>query len=177
MSRVGKIPVKIPSGVAVTVDGDVVAVQGPKGSLKTQLGSGVSAAVSDGNVTVSRVTGGKQARANYGTARSLINNMIVGVSDGWKKSLELQGVGYGAQLSGTNLTLKVGLSHEVVLPVPTGVTCNVEKTMIHIEACDKQLVGIFAAKIRKIRPPEPYLGKGIRYLNEQVRRKAGKTGK
>lgn len=177
MSRIGKQPVTVPSGVTASVHGDSVTVQGPKGKLEHMVPAGIKVTVDEGKLKVDRLAGGKQARANYGTTRALLQNMVVGVTEGWKKALELQGVGYTVQLSGSTLNLKVGLSHEVRIAIPKGIECKVDRTSIALEGCDKQLVGVFAARIRRVRPPEPYLGKGIRYQDERVRRKAGKTGK
>ena len=177
MSRVGKVPIEIPSGVQVKISGPAVSVQGPKGKLELTLGEGVAIEQKDNTLTVSTTSNSKQARANFGTTRSIISNMVVGASKGWKKNLELHGTGYNASLSGDQLTLNVGLSHKVIMTIPEGMTCKAQKTKIELESADKQVVGNFATKIRSMRPPEPYLGKGVRLSDEVVRRKAGKTGK
>jgi large subunit ribosomal protein L6 len=176
MSRVGKQPIEIPSGVTVSQSSGVVTVEGPRGKLDYRPGSGVSVASEEGKVTVSVLSEDKQARSNFGTTRAIINNMVVGVTKGWKRALELSGVGYTAELQGSELALSVGYSHEVKITIPEGVTCKASKTAIELEGNDKQLVGVTAAKIRWVRPPEPYLGKGILYAGEQIRRKAGKAG-
>lgn len=177
MSRIGKLPVAIPQGVKGGVAGGVVQVEGPKGKLNFAIRSGVNVEVVDGQFVCSVVGSDIQSRANFGTTRATINNMVKGVSQGWKKSLELNGVGYVAKLQGNNLVLSVGFSHDVTMEVPAGVKCAVTKNTVDLESCDKELVGTFAAKVRQVQPPEPYLGKGIKYANEVIRRKAGKTGK
>ena len=177
MSRIGKIPVEIPAGVTVSVDGYNLAVKGPKGSLEHKLGSGVKVEVGEKEAVVELVKNDPQGRANYGTTRAIVANMVHGVTTGWTKELELQGVGYTASLSGNKLKLVVGYSHDVFIEIPKIVQCKVQKTNITLESIDKQVVGNLAASIRKVKPPEPYLGKGIRYVGEQVRRKAGKAGK
>ena len=178
MSRVGKQPVKIPSGVTVKVEGNRVRVQGPKGSLERVCPTGISVAVEGDVVRVAcENVADKALRAQYGTTRAHLNNMMTGVSKGWNRGLELQGVGFTAKLEGNTIILSVGYSHEVRMVIPAGVVCKAEKTSIKLEYVDKQVGGDFAARIRRSCPPEPYLGKGIRYEGEQVRRKAGKTGK
>lgn len=177
MSRIGKQPVAIPAGVKAAVNNGIVHVEGPKGKLDYTLGHGVQAAVEDGKLIVSIVANDNQTRANFGTARARINNMVVGVTKGWKRSLELFGVGYNAKIQGQALTLAVGFSHEVKMDLPQTVKCNVVKNTIELESADRELVGTVAARIRKVQPPEPYLGKGIKFTEEKVRRKAGKTGK
>lgn len=177
MSRVGKIPIDIPSGVKVSIANGEVGVEGPKGKLKHRLGAQVVVTQSENQVVVAVQGKGKQAAANFGTTRSIINNMVIGVTEGWKKGLELVGVGFTAKLQGNTLTLATGYSHDVKIEIPQGVDAKVQKTSIALESCDKQLVGQTAAKIREVCPPEPYLGKGVKYSDEQIRRKAGKTGK
>ncbi len=177
MSRIGKLPVAIPAGVKGSVASGSVAVEGPKGKLTFVVRSGVNVEVIDGKFICSITGSDIQSRANFGTTRATINNMVLGVSAGWKKSLELNGVGFVAKLQGKNLVLAVGFSHDVVMEVPGDIKCVVTKNLIDLESCDKELVGMFAAKIRQVQPPEPYLGKGIKYSDEVVRRKAGKTGK
>jgi large subunit ribosomal protein L6 len=177
MSRIGKLPVTIPSGVKAGVNNNVVHVEGPRGKLDFTPGRGVSVAVQDGKLVVSVTGSDTQSRANYGTARARINNMVLGVTQGWKRSLELFGVGYNAKIQGQSLTLSVGFSHEVKMEIPKEVKCTVTKNTIELESADRELVGTLAARIRKVQPPEPYLGKGIKFSEEKVRRKAGKTGK
>jgi large subunit ribosomal protein L6 len=171
------MPVVIPSGVTVAVEKDLVRVKGPKGELAQRLRPEVSAEVVDGEVRISRASETKQDRAFHGLMRALVANMVRGVSQGFQKSLELQGVGYRAEKRGKNLVLTVGFSHQVEYPEPDGVAISTPSpTVIVIEGADKQKVGQAAAEIRSVRPPEPYKGKGIRYQGEHVRRKAGKTG-
>ena len=177
MSRIGKKPVSIPKGVTVTVNGIHLTVKGPKGTLERDLPPHVEVKVEDGKVLVSRVGAEREANAMHGLARALINNMILGVVTPYKKSLEITGVGYRADLKGQALNLQVGLSHEVNHPIPSTVTCTVEKqVLVHLESVDKDLIGRVAAEIKAYRPCEPYNGKGIKYLGERVRRKEGKTG-
>jgi large subunit ribosomal protein L6 len=178
MSRIGKLPVTIAKGVDVAVDGSTVKVKGPKGELSREFPQGVSFEVADGSVSVQRANDEKQTRAIHGLSRSLLANMVTGVSDGFTKTLELQGVGYRATQAGEKVTLAVGFSHPVEIAPPPGIQLEVEgNTKLHIRGIDKELVGQVAANIRKVRKPEPYKGKGIRYLGERVRRKAGKAGK
>lgn len=179
MSRIGKQPVIVPAGVKAAVNNGIVHVEGPKGKLDYTLGRGVGVALQDGKLVVSMTasTDDSQARANFGTARARINNMVLGVTKGWKRSLELFGVGYNAKIQGQALTLAVGFSHEVKMDLPKEVKCNVVKNTIELESADRELVGTVAARIRKVQPPEPYLGKGIKFTEEKIRRKAGKTGK
>jgi len=177
MSRIGKLPVAIPQGVKGVVSGSSVSVEGPKGKLSYCVRSGVSVEISDGKFLISMVGSDAQAKANYGTTRATINNMVKGVSTGWKKNLELHGVGYTAKLQGKNLVLAVGFSHDVTMLIPDAIKCSVNKNVIELESNDRELLGTFAAKIRDVQPPEPYLGKGIKYSDEKIRRKAGKTGK
>ncbi len=177
MSRIGKMPVPIPSGVTVTVEDGVVRVKGPKGELTQRLRPEISAAVEDGEVRMGRASETKADRAYHGLMRALVANMVRGVSEGFQKSLELQGVGYRAEKRGKNLVLTVGYSHQVEYPEPEGLSISTPSpTVIVVEGADKQRVGQAAAEIRSVRPPEPYKGKGIRYQGEHVRRKAGKTG-
>jgi large subunit ribosomal protein L6 len=177
MSRIGKLPVALPQGVKGAVAGGVVSVEGPKGKLSFTVTRGVSVDVVDGKIVVSLVGSDAQAKANYGTVRATINNMVKGVSAGWKRNLELNGVGFTAKLQGKEIVLSVGFSHDVTIPVPDGVKATVGKNTIELESSDRELVGTLAAKIRAVQPPEPYLGKGIKYAEEKIRRKAGKTGK
>jgi large subunit ribosomal protein L6 len=177
MSRIGKLPVEIPSGVKGAITNGVVAVEGPRGKLEFGVPRGVDVKVVDGKFIVSMTGADKQSKANYGTTRAHINNMVQGVTKGWKRALELSGVGFSAKLDGALLTLSVGYSHDVQIAIPAGVKCSATKTAIELESSDRALVGTLASKIRKVCPPEPYLGKGIKYAEEVVRRKAGKTGK
>lgn len=178
MSRIGKLPVTLPADVKVTLDGQSITVNGPKGTLSRDLHERMVIAQQDGKVTVTRPTEGKKDIALHGLTRALINNMVVGVSNGFQKSLEINGVGYRAEVSGTTLTLALGYSHPVVYEIPEGLTVEVEKqTKLTVKGIDKQLVGAAAAKIRSFRKPEPYKGKGIKYADERILRKAGKAGK
>lgn len=177
MSRIGNSPISLPSGVEVKVNGDTVVVKGPKGSLTQAVNSAITVVVDDGTVTVSRRDDERQNRALHGLTRALINNMVIGVSEGYTKELTAVGVGYRASLKGDTLELLVGFSHPVNIKTPEGITLEVpEPTKIIVSGIDKQKVGQVAANIRAVRPPEPYKGKGIRYVDEYVRRKAGKAG-
>lgn len=178
MPRIGKKPISIPSGVDVSVSGQRVSVKGPKGSLSLDLHPWVTAAVADGsiNVTVSR-TDEKQGRSLWGLSRVLVNNMVVGVTNGYSKRLEITGVGFRAAVAGKSLNLNVGFSHPVEFKIPDGIEIKVEKNAITVSGIDKQLVGQVAAQIRDIKKPEPYKGKGIKYADEVIRRKAGKVVK
>jgi len=176
MSRVGLKPISLPEKVAVSLDGRTVVVEGPKGKLDFDLPEGISLKNEDGNVIVSRANEARQIRALHGTARSLIHNMIIGVSKGYVKDLEIHGVGLRAAVKGAALDLSLGRSHPLLHPIPSGLTVTVnENTKIKVEGIDKQLVGQFAAEVRGYYPPEPYKGKGVRYSDEHVRRKEGKS--
>jgi large subunit ribosomal protein L6 len=179
MSRIGKLPVSVPSGVNVTLDSDAVLVKGPKGELRQAfLPRIVGVKLEDGSVIVERKGDAKEHRAAHGLTRTLIANMVEGVSKGFRKSLEIQGVGYRVAKAGEKLNLSLGYSHPVVFEAPKGVALSVEgQNKIHVEGIDKQAVGQVAAEIRRLRPPEPYKGKGIRYAGEQIRKKLGKAGK
>lgn len=177
MSRVGKQPVILPSDAKARVENGRVFLEGKHGKLQFQPGEGIQVEQKDGKLLVSMIAKDPRFKANYGTARATINNMVHGVTKGWKRALELFGVGYNARVQGQNLVLAVGFSHEVTLPVPPTVKCTVNKNLIELESPDKELVGTFAAKVRKVQPPEPYLGKGIKFQEEKIRRKAGKAGK
>ena len=178
MSRIGKRPISIPSKVAVTIDGQNVLVKGPKGELERTLPSEVEVVQADGTVLVNRRNESRPARQQHGLCRTLVANMVEGVSQGFQKKLEIQGVGYRAQVQGKNLILNVGYSNPVQIEPPSGISLSVEgSTNITVSGIDKEVVGNIAAQIRAVRPPEPYKGKGIRYSNEMVRRKAGKSGK
>ena len=176
MSRIGKKPVPVPSGVEVKLDGDTVVVKGPKGQLETAiLGDLVEVTIENDEVKVAPRNQSKQARAAWGLTRSLINNMVIGVTEGFQKKLEIVGVGYRAQLQGRNLKLNLGFSHDVIYEVPEGIEVQVpQPTEIIVSGIDKQKVGQVAAEIRAWRPPEPYKGKGIRYADEYIFRKEGK---
>ncbi|HSM46113.1 MAG TPA: 50S ribosomal protein L6 [Acidimicrobiia bacterium] len=178
MSRVGSKPVDVPQGVDVKVDGSTVTVKGSKGELNRLFHERMGFDVEESVVTVTRPDDTRESRALHGLSRALLNNMVVGVSDGFRKELEIQGVGYRATLKGKDIELLVGFSHPVVVEAPEGIAFEVpEQTKIIVSGIDKELVGQVAANIRKVRPPEPYKGKGIRYVGEYVRRKAGKAGK
>jgi large subunit ribosomal protein L6 len=176
MSRIGKKPVPLPKGVDVTVEGTTVKVKGGKGELTHTFPAGMKIRVENGEVLVERPTEEKKDRALHGLTRALIANMVTGVSEGFKKTLEIVGVGYKAEKKGKNLVVSVGYSHPVEYPEPAGITLTAPApTTIVVEGIDKQKVGQVAAELRQFRKPEPYKGKGIRYQGEQVRRKAGKT--
>src|SRR5262245_24451505 len=176
MSRIGKIPVPIPSGVTVTVDGSTVKVKGPKGELVHALDGGVTAKVDAGKIVLSRSGDEPGDRARHGLHRALIKGMVDGVTNGFEKRLEIIGVSYQAKLSGRTLTLSLGYCNPVVLEAPKGITVECpQPTLVIVRGHDKQLVGQFAAEIRRIRPPEPYKGKGVRYVGEVVVQKAGKS--
>ncbi len=179
MSRIGKLPVRIPSGVSVHIDsGNVVTVKGPKGELKAELHPEMILEQTADEVLVKRPSDDKRHRELHGLTRSLLANMVHGVTQGYEKALEIKGVGYRAALQGKNLVLNIGYSHPVELTPPPGVEVEVPApTKIVVKGIDKQVVGEFAARIRAVRKPEPYLGKGIKYVDEVIRRKAGKSGK
>jgi large subunit ribosomal protein L6 len=178
MSRVGKMPIIVPRGVDVKIDGANVTVKGPKGELSREINAEMVLDQSDGQIVVSRPTDQSRHRAQHGLTRALVNNMVTGVSEGFAKTLEMQGVGYRAQMQGSDLVLAIGFSHPVNIPPPPGIEFEVEgTTRIIVRGINREQVGQVAADVRKIRPPEPYKGKGIRYLGEYVRRKAGKAGK
>jgi len=176
MSRVGSNPIELPEGVAVDVGSDAVVVKGPRGTLTVSFDERISVAVDGGVVTLTRSDDEREAKALHGLSRALLNNMVVGVTQGFSKELSAEGVGYRANLQGKRLELQVGFSHPVHIEAPDGITFEVpEPTRIIVSGIDKQLVGQVAADVRRVRPPEPYKGKGIRYVDEQVRRKAGKA--
>jgi len=179
MSRIGKAPIELPKGVTVDIKETAVTVKGPKGTLSQSFHPDMNVEIDNGVLTVVRPSDSREHRSLHGLTRALLNNMVVGVSDGFKKILQVEGVGYRAAMNGTTLELNVGYSHPVYFEPPEDVAFAVEnrnKTII-VSGIDKQVVGELSAQIRKTRPPEPYKGKGIRYDNEFVRRKAGKTGK
>ncbi len=178
MSRVGMKPVELPSGVDLEIDGASVTVKGSKGELSRVFNDRIGFDVADGVVNVTRPDDTRESKALHGLSRALLNNMVVGVSEGFTKQLEIQGVGYRAALKGKSVELQVGYSHSVLIEAPEGITLEVpEPNKINVSGIDKEIVGQVAADIRKVRPPEPYKGKGIRYVGEYVRRKAGKAGK
>jgi len=178
MSRIGKLPISIPAGVKVSLDGSTLTVTGPKGTLSRELHERMTIGVETDQIVVTRPTNEKQDAALHGLTRALVNNMVVGVTTGFKKDLEITGVGYRAEVSGNILTLSLGYSHPVVYTLPEGISVEVEKqTKLSVSGIDKQLVGSAAAKIRSFRKPEPYKGKGVKYANEKIVRKAGKAGK
>ena len=177
MSRIGKMPITVPQGVTATVDGSTVSVKGPKGELTRTLPADIKIALEDGVLRVSRPSDQPRHKALHGLSRALVANMVEGVSKGFQRTLELQGVGYKAEAKPYGVNLIVGFSHQVKFEAPKGVKISVENnTVVKIEGADKEKVGQVAAEIRLVKPPEPYKGKGIRYQGEQVRRKAGKTG-
>ncbi len=177
MSRIGKKPIPLANSVEARIDAGIVKVKGPKGELSQAIVDRVSVVVEDGNILVIRKADDRRSRSFHGLMRSLIANMVIGVSDGFSKSLEVNGVGYRAEVSGKTLNMSLGFAHQVNCPIPEGIAIQVEKNKITVQGIDKQLVGSMAAKIRSYRPVEPYKGKGIKYAGEHVLRKAGKAGK
>lgn len=175
MSKIGKQPVLIPTGVTVEVNGHNVKVTGPKGTMERHFPAEISVEVKEGKVQVSTKGSGKYVMSIFGTIRALINNDVKGVSEGWSKKLELVGTGFKAEIAGSTLSLTVGYSHPVKIEAPKGITFKVEKGFVTVEGFDRELVGQVSADIRGVRPPEPYKGKGIKYSDEIVRRKAGKA--
>lgn len=180
MSRVGKLPIPIPTGVSVNINKNAVTVTGPKGEMSRDLPAEINIAEEDGRVVVTRNSDNRFHRSKHGLTRALVNNMMVGVSNGFSRRLDIEGVGYRAAMEGSKLVLSVGYSHPVVFDPPQGITFEVPDKngrQIVVSGIDKELIGEIAAQIRRTRPPEPYKGKGIRYAGEVVRRKAGKAGK
>jgi large subunit ribosomal protein L6 len=179
MSRIGKKPIPVPNKVEVSIAGQDVKVKGPKGELQHSVHPDISIKQEDGNVIIERPSDEREHRALHGLTRALIANMVTGVSDGFKKTLKIEGVGYTSELRGKDLVMKLGYSHEIVINPPDNINFVVEDrgVTIHVNGIDKQVVGQVAANIRELRPPEPYLGKGVRYIDERIRRKAGKAGK
>jgi large subunit ribosomal protein L6 len=178
MSRIGRMPITVPSGVDVTIDGRNLTVKGPKGTLSRALHPDMTVSREDGTLVVTRPTEQKTHKQLHGLTRTLVNNMVVGVTDGYRKGLEITGVGYRAALNGKKLTLNLGYSHPIEIDPPEGITFEVENpTRLAVVGIDKELVGQIAAKVRQTRKPEPYKGKGVRYSGEYIRRKAGKAGK
>jgi len=175
MSKIGKQPVIVPAGVTVEVSGHTVKVTGPKGTLEKHFPPEIGVEVKDGVVQVSAKGSGKYVMSLFGTIRALINNDVKGVSEGWSKKLELVGTGFKAEVMGSTLSLTVGFSHPVKIEAPEGITFKVEKMIVTVEGINRELVGQIAADIRGVRPPEPYKGKGIKYVDEVIRRKAGKA--
>ena len=177
MSRIGKLPIKIPSGVTITVDPDFVTVAGSKGTLKQFTMPGVTITVDGDQAVVTRVDDEPHNRAKHGLMRSLVNNMVTGVSQGFSKQLEINGVGYRVAAQGADLKFNLGFSHDVIYKLPQGVTATIEQNKITVTGIDKQQVGQVAAEIRALKKPEPYKGKGIKYADERILRKSGKSGK
>ena len=175
MSRIGKNPVIIPDGVKVNLLGQLVKVTGPKGSLEFNVHKDMKLSENDGSIIVERPSDQREHRALHGTTRQMINNMVVGVSEGYSKELVIIGIGYQAQVKGNRLQLQLGYSHDIYFDMPEGITVTANQTEVKVDGTDKQLVGAVAAKIRSFRKPEPYKGKGIRYKGEYVRSKQGKT--
>ncbi|RBP62390.1 LSU ribosomal protein L6P [Brevibacterium sanguinis] len=178
MSRIGKNPISVPTGVEVTIDGQDVSVKGPKGELSVTISEPISVSLDEGVVTVSRPNDERESRSLHGLSRTLVNNMIIGVTEGYSKALEIVGTGYRVQAKGSNLEFALGYSHPITVEAPEGISFSVDgQTKLAVHGIDKQLVGETAANIRKLRKPEPYKGKGVRYAGENVRRKVGKAGK
>ena len=178
MSRIGRLPIAVPSTVDVTIEGRQLTVKGPKGTLSRQLHPDMSVRQEDGSILVSRPTEQKTHKQLHGLTRTLVNNMVVGVTDGYRKGLEITGVGYRATLNGRKLTLNLGYSHPIEIDPPEGISFEVENpTRLAVVGIDKELVGQIAARVRSTRKPEPYKGKGVRYAGEHIRRKVGKAGK
>lgn len=177
MSRIGKLPIQVPNGVTITLDNDAITVVGPKGTLSQFTLPGISVKQNDNQIIVTRENDMPENRSKHGLMRSLINNMIIGVTDGFSKKLEIHGVGFRVSLAGNQLKMSLGFSHEVTYNIPEGITASVEQNTITISGISKQQVGQVAAEIRSLKKPEPYKGKGIRYAGEQIIRKSGKSGK
>lgn len=177
MSRIGKLPIKLPEGVSVKIENRRILIKGVKGELEKILPKEIDVEIKDSVINLTVKSKSKSVKALHGTYRALIFNMVKGVNEGWKKELEIVGTGYRALVEGRDLVLTVGYSHPVTIQAPEGISFKVEKMIITVEGIDKELVGLISAKIRAVRPPEPYKGKGIKYLNEEIRRKAGKAAK
>jgi large subunit ribosomal protein L6 len=178
MSRIGRLPIAVPSSVDVTIEGRRLTVKGPKGTLSRELHPDMTVSREEGNLVVTRPTEQKTHKQLHGLTRTLVNNMVVGVTDGYRKGLEITGVGYRAVKTGEKLTLSLGYSHQIDIEPPSGISFEVESpTRLAVVGIDKELVGQIAAKVRSTRKPEPYKGKGVRYAGEKIRRKAGKAGK
>jgi large subunit ribosomal protein L6 len=176
MSRIGRKVIPLPKGVAITVGKSEVAVKGPKGELKRALPTGVSIKVTGSDAHVERADDSRENRAKHGMIRAILSNMVTGVATGWERQLEINGVGYRAEVAGQKINMALGFSHPVVFDLPKGIAAKVDKNIIILNGIDRELLGATAAKIREIRPPEPYKGKGIKYVEEVIRRKVGKTG-
>jgi large subunit ribosomal protein L6 len=176
MSRIGRMPITVPKGVTIDLSDDTVRVKGPKGELSRSVPRQISVVTEDGTLRVERSTDEPQHRSLHGLTRSLIANMVTGVTDGFSRRLEVNGVGYRAAVSAGNLVLQVGYSHPVLVPAQPGISFVVQGNAITVSGADKELVGEVAAQVRRVRPPEPYKGKGIKYAEEVIRRKAGKAG-
>ena len=176
MSRIGKVPISLPEKVEVKIDGNNIAVKGPKGVLTLELNNKITAQQEKGTIILSPKEKGKNSAALWGTSRTLVANMVTGVSKGFMKKLEFNGVGYKVMSKGPSLQLNLGYSHPIDYPLPEGVSAKVIRNTIEISGCDKSLIGLVAAKLRSFRLPEPYKGKGIKYADERILRKAGKTG-
>lgn len=177
MSRVGKLPVTVPSGVTITVDASEITVAGPKGTLKQFTMPGITVKQEENQVVVTRVNDEPKIRAKHGLMRALLSNMVTGVSQGFSKKLEINGVGYRVNMQGADLKFNLGFSHDVIFKLPQGVTATTEQNTITVSGIDKQQVGQAAAEIRALKKPEPYKGKGIKYADERIIRKSGKSGK
>lgn len=175
MSRIGRQPIAIPAGVSVTLEDGRVAVQGPKGQQELTLLPGITAKEQDGQLIIAKATENAQTQAAYGLMRTLVNNMLVGVSDGFSRQLEINGVGFRAAVAGSTINLSLGFSHPINFELPPGIQATVERNLITVTGADKQAVGQVAANLRALKKPEPYKGKGIKYVEERIRRKAGKT--
>jgi large subunit ribosomal protein L6 len=177
MSRIGKLPILIPNGVSVAIEGNIIKLSGPKGTLERPIPVSLKVSVKDDLVYINTDVKSKAAKSLHGTFRAILANAAKGVSEGWLKQLELVGTGYRAELRGKDLALTVGFSHPIIVQAPEGIIFKIEKNVMTVEGIDKDLVGRIAAEIRQVKPPEPYKGKGILYLGETVRRKAGKAAK
>ncbi len=176
MSRIGRLPITLPSGVSVEISGQSIKVTGPRGELSYEYSDKIAVTQNENTLLVTRTVEDPTSAELYGLVRTLINNMVVGVSEGFKKELEINGIGYRAAVSGSKLTLNLGYSHPIEFIAPAGITIAVEKNIVTVSGVDKQLVGQTSAEIRAFRKPEPYKGKGVKYVTETIRRKAGKTG-
>ena len=176
MSRLGRKPIPLPKGVTINATAGAVAVKGPKGELKRTIPGGVTVKVEAGNVVVTRESDSRDHRARHGLMRALLANMVKGVTDGFERKLEINGVGYRAEVAGQKLTMALGYSHPIIYDLPKGISGKVDKNVIVLTGSDREVLGETAAKVRSFRPPEPYKGKGVKYVEETIRRKVGKTG-
>jgi len=177
MSRIGKLPITVPAGVTITNDGNHITVTGPKGTLVEQLQDGITVTQEGDQLIVTRASDEKTHKAKHGLMRSLLNNQVVGVTQGFSKKLEINGVGFRVAMAGTSLKLNLGFSHDVIFPIPQGITITIEQNIITVSGASKQQVGQVASEIRALKKPEPYKGKGIKYVEERIIRKSGKSGK